>query len=154
MDPTDDEMLTMFRLAYKCWTDSGGVYGLWHAIRVPAGQIAQAEQEMNTGIQTALGSERYLDYQMANSSTGQQLRNLAARYELPRDTLAQAFALQTEVDQLSKQRTVTSRTYVSDTQSPEAFHGLELLAKLQQVLGPDVWQAWQAGRNLRVNLDP
>jgi hypothetical protein len=145
MDPTDDEMITMYRLAYKCWTDSGGVYGLWHAIRVPAAQIAQAEHELDTGIQQALGSDRYLDYQMATSTTGQQLRNLAARYDLSRDTLGQAFALQSQADQSAKQR-------YSSAQGP--FQSLDLLGKLQQVMGPDIWQAWQAGRNLRVDLDP
>jgi len=159
MDPNDDEMLAMFQLAYKCWNDSGGVYGLWHAVRVPSEQIAAAEQAMETGLQQALGPDRYLDYQMAVTATGQQLRNLAARYDIPRETIAQAFALQTEADQLARTARVANATVSADGSSPAPAQSpaqklAEVQAQLEQVLGTEVWQAWQDGRRRQVSLDP
>ena len=35
MQPTDQEFTTMFRIAYKNWLDTGGVYGRWRALPVP-----------------------------------------------------------------------------------------------------------------------
>ena len=39
-------------------------------------------------------ADRYIDYQMATQETGQQMNNLASRYDLPRETIRQAFAVQ------------------------------------------------------------
>ena len=145
MQPTDQEFTTMFRIAYKNWLDTGGVYGRWRALPVPRAQIAAADAEMNASLNEALGQDRFLDYQMAVSDTGQKMRNFGARFEVPRETLAQAFDLQTQIDRLSRVR--------SPAQSP-----IETMAQLQdhlqQVLGPNLWQAWQEGRNLQVSLDP
>ena len=145
MQPTDQEFTTMFRIAYKNWLDTGGVYGRWRALPVPPGQIAAADAEMHASLKEALGQDRFLDYQMAISDTGQKMRNFGARFELPRETLAQAFDLQTQIDRLSRQRGPAQSAVETMAQ---------LQDHLQQVLGPNLWQAWQEGRNLQVNLDP
>ncbi len=155
MEPTDEEFETMFKIVYKNWLDTGGVYGRWRAIRVPPEQIAAADQEMNATLRSALGPDRFLDYQMASSETGQQLRHLGARYDLSRETLAQAFELQTQADQLSKARNIVSfSTDGGKTVQSPAQRLQELQSQLQQVLGPVVWSAWQDGRYQKVNLDP
>ena len=69
--------------AYKNWLDTGGVYGRWRADPVPPEQIA--DLAMNASLMDALGPDRFLDYQMAVSGTGQQMRNFAARFEVPRE---------------------------------------------------------------------
>ena len=38
--------LAMFRIAYKNWFDTGGVYGRWRARPVPPDQIAAATQAL------------------------------------------------------------------------------------------------------------
>ncbi|HSU56287.1 MAG TPA: hypothetical protein VLT36_19665 [Candidatus Dormibacteraeota bacterium] len=157
MDPTDDEFATMFRIAYTNWLDTGGVYGRWRAQPVPADQIAAADQQMDASMKDALGSGRYLDYKMAISGTGQQLRNMAARYALPSETISQAFALQTEIDQLSRamKATLQANAVNLNTGPPDPAERIsQLQEKLAQTFGPELWQAWQAGRNLRVDLSP
>lgn len=157
MEPTDAEFLAMYRLAYKCWVDSGGVYGLWRATPVPPEQIAAAEQEMQAGFKAALGPERYLDYQMATSDTGQQLRSFASRYDLSRDTLSQAFAFQNEADQLLKgnpRSRVSAPSPDGAAMSQGEARLAELQQQLQQLLGPNLWEAWNVGRMQRVVLDP
>jgi len=145
MQPTDQEFTTMFRIAYKNWLDTGGVYGRWRALPVPRAQIAAADAEMNASLKEALGQDRFLDYQMAVSDTGQKMRNFGARFEVTRETLAQAFDLQTQIDRLSRVR--------GPAQSPVETMP-QLQDHLQKVLGPNLWQAWQEGRNLQVSLDP
>jgi hypothetical protein len=154
MVPTDEELLTMFRIAYQNWFDTGGVYGRWRASPVPPEQIAAADREMNARLKEALGPDRFLDYQMAVSNTGQQMRNFAARFELPRDMFAQAFDLQSQMDQLARTSRAGSEGsgVAAGQSSPERL--AQLQSQLQQLLGPQLWQAWQEGKNLRVSLDP
>lgn len=147
MEPTEEEFRTMYRIAYTDWVDTGGVYGRWRATPVPQDQIAAADQQMDAGMREALGPSRYLDYRMAINGTGQQLRNFAARYELPRPTLESAFDLQTQIDQMA-------RTQKQGVDSPAVQQIGLLNSQLQTVLGQTLWQAWQEGRNLRAKLDP
>ena len=159
MEPTEAEMLAMFRVSYEYWVATGGVYGRWRASPVPPEQIAAAEQRLEAGLREALGPERYLDYQMATSDTGQQLRNLAARYELPREALAQAFELQKEAEGVAKTIARLNRGGASDlqasgNQAPLQIQLADLEQKMQQVLGANVWQAWQDGRRNQVELKP
>lgn len=158
MAPTDEEFLKMYQIARDNWVETGGIYGIWRAIRLPPEQIAAADEQMNARLREALGPDRYLDYQLAASETGQQLRNLAARYDLPRDILAQAFQVQSEADRLAKEMQV--REAVRPDGSKVLIYGpapqptSELQVKLQTLLGPVAWQAWTDGRTQRVKLDP
>jgi hypothetical protein len=153
MQPTEQEFQTMFRIAYKNWIDTGGVYGRWRAVRVPPQQIAAADQEMNDSMKAALGPDRFLDYQMAISGTGQKLRNFGARFDLPRQTLAEAFDLQTQIDRLSRIKNPNPANPDAPVQTP-ADQIAPLQTQLQQLFGPPLWQDWEIGRNLQVNLDP
>ena len=108
-------------------------------------------------MKDALGTDRYLDYKMAINGTGQQLRNMAARYDLPRETVSQAFALQSEIDQLSRAQNATrqANAVALSTGGPDPAELInQLQGQLAQTFGPELWQAWQAGRNLRVDLNP
>jgi hypothetical protein len=121
---------------------------------VPPEQIAAADREMNASLRDALGPDRFLDYQMAVNGTGQQMRNFAARFEVPRETCAQAFEVQSQIDQLIRMsRAGSSASGIAAEPSP-AQSLAQLQSQLQQLLGPQLWQTWQAGKDLRVNLDP
>jgi len=157
MEPTDQEFATMFRLGYKCWQDSGGVYGWWRALPVPPEQIDAAQEQLQRDLETALGPERYLDYQMAASDTGQQLKSLAARYDLPRDALTRAFDLQRQIDWLDKGPASLRQVgngLIPPPTSPTEQPREALEQQLQQVLGATAWQAWQEGRNRQLSFDP
>jgi hypothetical protein len=157
MEPSDQEFATMFQLAYKCWQDSGGVYGWWHALRVPPPQIQAAQDQLQADLKVALGPDRYLDYQMAASSMGQQLQALAARYNLPRETVAQAFDLQKQIDWLDQGPDSVRKVgngLVPPPTMPTAKPRDALEQNLRQALGNSVWEAWQDGRNRQVLFDP
>jgi len=109
---------------------------------------------MNDQLSATLGPERFLDYQMAVSETGQQMRNFAARFDLPRELMAQAFQLQTQLDQLGRARGWTANAGDPTGQGLATLQPTELQGRLQQLLGPELWQNWLTGRRLRANLDP
>jgi hypothetical protein len=148
MAPSDEEFQTMFRIAWKNWVETGGVYGRWRAVSVPREQIAAADREMDDSLKAALGPDRFLDYKMAVSTIGQQMRNFGARFELPREMIGQAFDLQTQIDRLKQIRSLPV-----NGPSPAEQAG-QLQNQLQQLLGFQMWQNWEAGKNIRVNLDP
>jgi hypothetical protein len=154
MEATEDEFRAMYQIASKNWLDTGGVYGRWRALPVPKDQIAAADQEMDASMRGALGPSRYADYRMAISGTGQQLRNFAARFDLPRAALERAFDLQTQMDQIARtqKQDVNSAANLAGDTSLQQIAPLDF--QLQSVLGETLWQAWQEGRNLRVKLDP
>jgi hypothetical protein len=157
MDPTDDEFTAMFRIAYKNWLETGGIYGRWRARPVPPDQIAVADQQMNASMKEILGPDRYLDYKMAISGTGQQLRNMAARYDLSREVVSQAFALQNEIDALARLPGVLLMTGADSSVAPtgdSASRLARLREQLLQVFGPELLRAWEDGRNRPVDLSP
>lgn len=156
MEPTDEEMKKMWRLTLQQWTEQGGVYGWWRANPVSSEQIEAADQKLNEGLRAELGEDRYLDYQMAVSGTGQQLRNFAARYELPRETLAQAFTLQTQIDLLAKNPIrYVSQPGQSGPPPDSRFQQMtDLKQQLQSVLGPDLLNSWNSGRRQEYELQP
>jgi len=154
MEPTEAEFRVMFSIAWDNWVETGGILGVWRAVRVPPEQIAAADEKMDARMRESLGPDRYLDYQMATSETGQQLRNLAARYDLPREALAQAFQLQLEADQLNKSLTRSSQLGMPSDLSQLQARFTELQQRTEQILGPTIWQAWTDGRNQRVKLEP
>jgi hypothetical protein len=147
MSPTDSEFSAMFDIKSDNWTETGGVYGRWRANKVPPEQIAAADQRMDERLQAALGPERFLDYQLAATELGQELRNLGDRYDLARSTLSEAYAVQKQLDDLTALRKRAQVTLI-----PDPLDGLQ--QKLQAILGPQVWQAWHDYRSLRPNLQP
>lgn len=157
MEPTPEEFATMFQLADKCWQDCGGVYGWWRAVPLPPDQINAAQEQLQVDLKAALGADRYLDYQIAATGVGQQLQAFATRYDLPRESLAQAFDLQRQIDWLEKGpasvREVGNGLVPPPTTPTEESREV-LETQLRQVLGPAVWEAWQDGRNRQVTFDP
>lgn len=154
MEPTNEEFPEMFGIAWDHWVETGGVGGLWRAVPVPPEQIAAADAKMDVRMKEALGPERYLDYQMATSETGQQLRNLAARYDLPRETIVQTFQWQVEADQISKVLARPQQSANPGDPSQLKTRLAELQQQSEQILGPALWQAWMDGRKQRVKLEP
>jgi hypothetical protein len=150
MEPTEEEMVAMYRLTSEYWQKTGAVHGRWRALPVPPEQIALAEEQLNEGLKQALGPERYVDYQMATSDTGQKMCNLTRRYDLSPETIREAFLLQTELDNLA----VRTRPSVSANIAPYLAHRSELEQKLEQLLGPDICRAWLDGRNQQYDLYP
>ncbi len=147
MAPTDAEFSAMFDIKYDNWTESGGVYGRWRANRLPPEQIAAADQRMDERLQATLGPERFLDYQLAATELGQELHNLGDRFDLPRSTLSQAYAVQKQLDDV---KALQQRAQV--TQTPDQVGALQ--QRLQTILGPEAWQVWHDYRSLRPTLQP
>ena len=115
-----------------------------------------ADEKLAKGLEEALGPDRYLDYQLATSGTGQQLRNFASRYDLPRETLSKAFHLQKEIQRLESAQQASAR--YGGAISTRQAQGERTLEQLQQemerTLGPELYKAWNEGRNLKYDLQP
>jgi hypothetical protein len=157
MEPTDEETLAMYRLSVKYWEAIGGVYERWQARPVPPDQVLAAEQRLSSGMEEVLGPDRYLDYQMATSDSGQQMHNLAERFGLDRQTMAEAFQLQLQIDNLGKKSGFKYPTTPSAPASNPATwqpDRIELEKRLEQTLGPEIYKKWRLGRKLTVSLDP
>ena len=157
MEPTDEETSAMYRLSVKYWEAIGGVYERWQASPVPHDQVLAAEQRLSSGMEEVLGPDRYLDYQMATSDSGQQMHNLAERFGLDRQTMAEAFQLQLQIDNLGKKSAFKYPTTPSAPQSDPATwqpNRIELENRLEQTLGPEIYKNWRLGRKLTVSLDP
>jgi ankyrin repeat protein len=109
MEPTDEEMLAMWKITHEHWKEQGGVFGRWREDRVPSEQLRAADEKLEKNLQELLGPDRYLDYQLATSGTGQQLKNFAAKYNIPRETVSAAFDLQKEIERLQNVETINAR---------------------------------------------
>lgn len=147
MSPTDTEFAAMFDIKLENWTETGGVYGRWRANKVPPEQIVAADQRMDERFQATLGPERFLDYQLAATELGQELRNLGDRFVLSRSTLSQAYTLQKQLDDLNALR--KPGRLISN---PDQIGTLQ--QQLEGVLGSQAWQAWHDYRSLRPSLQP
>ena len=106
---------------------------------MPREEIRAADERLEKNLQEVLGPERYLDYQVPTRGTGQQLRNFAARYDLPREKLADAFRLQKEIE---------LRDEVRSRGVEEARNDLE------RMLGPNLYEKWNEGRSLKYDFQP
>jgi hypothetical protein len=152
MEPTDEEMLAMWKVTHEHWKEQGGVFGRWRAERVPPEQLKAADEKLDKNLEAVLGPDRYLDYQLATSGTGQQLRNFAARYDLPRETLADAFRLQKEMDAL---RNGGDRGgAVSVNSADNAARVEQVREQLEKTLGAELFRSWNEGRNLKYDFQP
>jgi hypothetical protein len=147
MEATDEELLGIFRIADEQWKKNGGVFSRWRAKRVPAEQIKINDQEAESKIEQLFGADRYVDYRMARSDTGRQLNNLAARYDVSRENIRQAYRVQSELDQLLKQAPNNPNRDAEERQ-------IELATRLNELLGPIVLEAWQSGRNQKYKIEP
>jgi hypothetical protein len=156
MEPTDEELLAMWKITHEQWKEQGGVFGRWRADRVPEEQIRAADEKLEKNMRETLGPDRYLDYQLATSGTGQQLKNFAARYDLPRETLSNAFHLQKEIDRLESMEQLKSR-YGLPNAGPSASAGRTLdqaRSEMEKALGADLYNTWNEGRSLKYDLQP
>ncbi len=150
MDPTEEEMAMMYKLTDEYWQKTGAVHGRWRALAVPPDQIAIAEEELNAGLRQALGPERYVDYEMATSDMGQRMNSLSLRYQIPRETIREVFAIQSQLDELA----AFTRQGGSQTDSAAPSRQGELERQMQDILGWSVWEAWLDGRHQQYDAAP
>ena len=140
MEPTEKELADIFKIADDYWYKTGGVYGRWRGRPVPREDIERYGVEAEQKVEQLLGPERFIDYRMARTDSGRQLNNLAARYDVPRATIQQAYLAQKQMDELMR----ASRSGTLPANQDEAV--AELNGKLQEALGPAVYEAWQNGK--------
>jgi hypothetical protein len=155
MAPTDEEMLAMWKVTHEHWKEQGGVFGRWRAERPPEEQLRAADEKLEKNLREALGADRYLDYQLATSSAGQQLKNFATRYDLPRETLSNAFGVQKEIQQLESIEQMKAR--YGGRILPVQGGGKTLEAaqqEMEQILGAGLYNSWNEGRSLKYDFQP
>jgi hypothetical protein len=146
MEPNDEEQVAIWRLTHQQWKEQGGVYDWWRADPVTPEKIREADDRLAAGLRAVLGEDRYADYQMAVSETGQQLRNFAAKYDLPRETLVKAFELQNQIEAALRPVPVQDRRARME-------QATKMRQELATLLGPDLHERWARGRSI-LSLQP
>ena len=105
--------------------------------------LQQMAAELNKAMKSALGTERFAEYQLASSSDYQQTKLIIDRYELPESLARQAYELQ---------RTASTHAEATSTDvslTPEArLNALAAIRKeteraLATTLGPKVFSTYQ-----------
>ena len=148
-DPSEQEFRTPYQLQ-KAFDDQ---YQLSSSIATMAPdqqrqlmtERNQAQQQLNAGIQAALGDQRYADYQRSSNYDFQQTSKLVSRLDLPPDTASQLYAIQQEFTQRSHDVGLGAgpRPSVAELQTQLAALGEEAKARITALIGPTGYQAYQ-----------
>jgi hypothetical protein len=147
MNATEKELAEIFKIADDYWYKTGGVYGRWRGRPVPEKDIYRYGVESEKQIEELLGPERFIDYRMARTDSGRELNNLAARFDVPRETIQQAYLAQKQIDDLMR----ANRRGLGPEQEQIK---VELDRKMQEVLGPAIFEAWENGRGQKYTIEP
>jgi hypothetical protein len=147
MDATEKELADIFRIADDYWYKTGGVYGRWRGRPVPEEDINRHGVEAEKQVEVLLGPERFIDYRMARTESGRELNNLAARYDVSRATIQQAYLEQKEIDELMR----ANRGGLGPEQEQVKA---ELEGKMQEILGPAIFEAWVNGKGQKYRIEP
>jgi hypothetical protein len=147
MEPTEKELADIFVIADEYWDKTGGVYGRWRARGVSSEAIELAGAEAERKVAELLGPERFIDYRMARTDSGRMLNSLAARYDVPRPAIQQAYLAQKELDELEMKR-------IPSATGADALQREDLTQRVRDALGPALFEAWENGRRLRYKIQP
>jgi hypothetical protein len=99
-DTTEQEFRTLFAIRQAYDDRLGPMTGLPTQDEIRARSDAQKQQ--NEEIKTALGDDRYADYQRANDGNYRQTSQLVTRLDLPPETTNQIYAMQQDIQQRAR----------------------------------------------------
>jgi hypothetical protein len=112
------------------------VYGKMNGQMLPEdmAKIAYLQKEEAADVAKALSPDEYVEYQLRNSDTASYLRNTLQGFNPTEDEFKALFKVQSDFDdQYGSPFTALSPEQQSDRQA----HQVDLLANIQQALGPD-----------------
>jgi hypothetical protein len=150
MEATEKELADIFKIADDYWYKTGGIYGRWRGRSAPKEDIDRYGVEAEKQVEELLGQERFIDYRMARTDSGRELNNLAARFDVPRETIQQAYLAQKQIDELMR----ANRGAVASPSLDNEQLIADLNRKMQETLGPAIFEAWVNGKGQRYRIEP
>jgi len=148
--PTENEFREIFRLKREFTEEYNTRGGVDPEDQTSNQRRAQASQQVEEQIKTALGPERYAEYQRAQDGNYRRLVQIADQSGLPRDTAVKGYEIQRALaDELQKLRADPN---LSKEQRQAAVKDIrsQSEAALQQTLGQDAYQLLRGGRVPRI----
>ena len=104
-DPTEKEFRALFRLRRQQDEFNASMSGLEPVDQAAQQKRAEAYQQMEQQIKTALGDERYAEYQRSQDSSFRNLTQLATQNGLPKETAIKGYEIrQTAIQEAQKLR--------------------------------------------------
>ena len=135
--PNAAEMDETFAHRYRAWIPNGSQGVAQEDVR------RKMQAELNAAIKSALGTERFTEYQLASNSDYQQTKRIIDRYELPESLAKQAYELQraatVHAEALGADANLTSEARLSAL----AAIRKETERALATTLGPKVFSTYQ-----------
>jgi hypothetical protein len=145
-EPTEDEWRAVTQLRLKHAGDQSQLADpdLSNEQRTASQNGLQAD--FDQAVESALGSDRYSQYQLANNAEFQAVRDVTQRYGLPDDIAAQAY--QAQKDAVTAAEQVRNRQDLSPDGRQAALTAIqqETERNLAQILGPDVLPTYKEYR--------
>ncbi len=139
-DATEQEYRTLFALQQAFDDKYGRQYGPLSQDDMKA--RSDAQKQLQEDIKTALGPDRYAEYQRDTDYSYRQATLLVARLELPPDAASQVYATQKDIQQRATTLR-TDRTLSSDDRTAQlAGLATEAQTRLITALGPQGYQAY------------
>jgi len=103
---------------------------------------AQAQKELDAQIKSALGDERYADYQRAQRSDYQTLQAAAQRFDLSSETVAQTYQVREDTAAAAQQ--ISNDKNLNADEKNQAYSALadQATAQIRASLGDEVGDAY------------
>ena len=142
---SDDEFKKMYQIMDTYEQQMGKVGNRLSAATVDADTKTAAQAQLQQQFRTVLGDERYRDYELAQDANARSLTQVAQRYNLPPDVIAQAIELRKSIQQQ------TPKVQAGQPMTPEFQQQLTQFnkdseARMTQLLGADAYKAVRAWR--------
>jgi hypothetical protein len=145
-EPTEDEWRAVALLRLKQAGDQSQLANpdLGNEQRTALQNGLQAD--FDQAVESALGPDRYAQYQLANNAEYQAVRDVTQRYGLPDDIATQAY--QAQKDAMAAADQVRNRQDLSPDARQAALTAIqqETEQNLGQILGPDVLPTYKEYR--------
>ena len=106
---------------------------------------AAAEAQLKQQFRIALGDERYRDYELSQDASSRSMTQVAQRFNIPAETIAQAIELQKSMQQMAP-RTTAGQPFAPEDQQRLAQMAQDAEAKMTQLLGEQAFKAIRSWR--------
>lgn len=147
-NPTEQEFRSLFQLQ-RAFDDRYQPGPAFDAVVDPeqrrklASERGQAQRQLTEQIRSALGEERFADYQRSTDNNYDQTYRLIARLELPPETTSQVYAVQQDVQQRARTIQGDRNLPVEDRNAQLAALAAEAETKITATLGPRGFDAYK-----------
>jgi uncharacterized membrane protein len=141
-DPSEQEFRDIFK-AKKKFDDEFGPFGMLSQDKETKAKYDSAKKELDAGIKSTLGDNRYGEYEMSQDFTYQGIYRVADRNGLGKDAAVKVYDMKKAAEQQAMQ--VRNDASLSTDQRAQALSGIraETENSIRTVFGDTAWQSYQ-----------